>query len=284
MAAAHCGAHDSRRLSLYGFDEDLDTALEEVCRKHQCRNVALIGFSCGAGFAARFAAKRPALSAWEGQQKMASSGHHARLVCTALLDSAYCVSSCADRVRRPYSWVMNWGLKIWYGLLHRRALQEVSNDFSQAVLRVINPLTSLTRTYSNVQLLSGAKSERDWHDMQQACMIDINVPSLLINSRDDPMARWENVEAHRAVFASNPNLVLAELHVGAHNCKYTFSGAASIADAMIAEFVLSSWHELRLQEDTLGSRAQSSKPESHDKSRDCTLADAEGTDRKLMGA
>jgi hypothetical protein len=143
---------------------------------------------------------------------------------------------------------MNWGLKYWYGFLHRRSLQEVSADFSEAVRRVMNPFANLAETYSIMQHLSGAKNERDWHEMQQPRTQDINVPSLLINSRDDPMAKWENTEHLMETIVSNPNLVLAEMNCGAHFCKYNFSGAVSVHDAMIGEFVLSSWHELHCQQ------------------------------------
>jgi hypothetical protein len=149
-------------------------------------------------------------------------------------------------------------LKYWYGFLHRRYLREVSGDFSEAVRRILSPFTGLAETYSYMQLLAGAESEDAWRGFQQPCVADINVPSLFINSRDDPIARWENAEQHREALASNPNLLLAELQSGAHNCKYGFWGVTSIADAMISEFVLSSWDELRSWQNVMCQRGCSS--------------------------
>lgn len=73
------------------------------------------------------------------------------------------------------------------------------------------------------------------------------MPTLLLNSVDDPVTRWENVEDARAEIAGNPNCVLAELRRGSHGCKFGFLGRQTMAEPIIAEFVIGAWRELQRQ-------------------------------------
>ena len=57
-------APETARVTLFGFDEDLDEVLLEVQRTAPGRPMAVIGFSCGSGFAGRYGALRSHLSAW----------------------------------------------------------------------------------------------------------------------------------------------------------------------------------------------------------------------------
>ena len=64
---------ETARVTLFGFDEDLDEVLLEVNRVAPQRPIALIGFSCGSGFAGRYGALRSHLSAWEEKKSRCKS-------------------------------------------------------------------------------------------------------------------------------------------------------------------------------------------------------------------
>merc|ERR1712003_433573 len=48
------------KLAMFGFDEDLDEVLAVVQERYPGRHAAIIGFSCGSGFAWRYAGSRGA--------------------------------------------------------------------------------------------------------------------------------------------------------------------------------------------------------------------------------
>lgn len=243
------GPPESRRMALYGFDEDLDDVLEVVGKRFPRRHVAIVGFSCGAGFACRYVGNRKHLSAWAGQNA-ATPGPLPQIVCAVLLDSGYDVSEVVKNVPAPMSWILNNCLKYYYGFRHRGSFQEAPPSVSKSHTDILSLRNGLLETYALLQGLSGANSREAWVDLQQGRLHDIELPSLLINSRDDPIAVWANVEAHQEQIASNPNLALAEFRCGAHNCKYDFWGVSSVADGMIRQFILSASLELQTREDS----------------------------------
>jgi len=69
------------------------------------------------------------------------------------------------------------------------------------------------------------------------------VLTLLVNSRDDPICVWDNVEYSMQGIFSNPNPAHADLYCGTHGCKFGFLAFSSHMEAMVGEFVLGSWHE-----------------------------------------
>merc|ERR1740121_1651294 len=96
------------KLALFGFDEDLDEVLAAVRDRYPGRQAAIIGFSCGSGFAGRYAGSRgAALSAWEAQAEQCKA--LPRLLCAVAYDPGYTVSpdGAISRMRPPYSWVLN---------------------------------------------------------------------------------------------------------------------------------------------------------------------------------
>ncbi|CAE8624059.1 unnamed protein product [Polarella glacialis] len=238
------GETEAARLTMYGIDEDLDEVLGAVGRRYPHRPVAIIGFSCGSSFAARFAGNRSHLSAWDAT---GNDSRRPRLLCSVAYDPMYDIShdGAVLHVRPPFSWVLNWAIKYCYAFRHRHKFRNQSASFSNLLGNILSPQHSLKETYRKTRHLSGAIDSSAWMDMQQPCMEGINVPSLLINSRDDPICVWANVEEYKQDIVANPNLVLAELQRGSHGCKYGFWGGESIADVFIGEFVFACWCEFR---------------------------------------
>lgn len=232
------------KVTMFGFDTDLDEVLEAVNRRYPGRPVAIIGFSCGAGYATRFTGARAGLTAWQTKEE----GKHvcrAHLLCSVAYDPGYDVSpeGAVTLIRPPYSWVVNLMIKYCYVFRHRGTLRGSSASADDIVNQAMSPTHGLQDTYKAIRRLAGAGGSSAWLDMQQPRLEQVAVPSLMINSRDDPVCVWENVERFRADIVSNPNLVLAEMQQGSHGCKFGFWGFDSVAFAMIGEFVTASWKE-----------------------------------------
>jgi len=236
---------EGAKLTMFGFDEDLEDVLNVVSKRYPGAPVAIIGFSCGSGYCGRFAGNHAHLSAW-GRDNSASETR-VRLLCSVCYDSLYDVSPDGDvtRVPPPYSWVLNLGLKYTYVFRHREAIRKHSAAPDGLVERALSLKKGLRETYREVRSLSGTFGSSAWLDLQQPRLDDILVPSLMINSRDDPICTWANVVAFSKDIAANPHVVLAELHRGAHGCKFDFWGWSSVTNTIIGDFVLASWHELR---------------------------------------
>jgi len=243
---------EGSKLSVFGFDEDLDLVLEQVGRRFPGRCVALIGFSCGAGFSCRYAHTRGALSAWAGGEakpKPSVGATLPRLLCTVCYDPGYNVGweGAVSRIAPPYSWALVAALKYVYVYRHRDALSKRSPSSLELCTQLLSPRLGLRQTYRGLRRLSGAGDSSAWLEMQQPRIEESVMPTLLLNSVDDPVTRWENVEEARAEIAGNPNCVLAELRRGAHGCKFGFLGRQTMAEPIIAEFVLGAWRELQRQ-------------------------------------
>jgi len=238
----------SARVSFYGFDEDLDDVLEAVARREPGRAVAVIGFSCGAAFALRYAGNRGGLSAWSGRGSTSRSPEGRKLpplLCVVSSDGGYDASpqGAPAYIRWPYSWIVNWSIKYFYVFRHRHPLRKAG--LSDVVRRLLRVITGLRYTYKEHMHLCGLDSVDSFLDVQQSRLKGIEVPSLLINSRDDPICSWDHVEGWIKEITSNPNLAHAEMYCGTHGCKYGFWGFSSHGDTMIGEFVAASFAEWR---------------------------------------
>jgi len=232
------------KMSMFGFDDDLDAVLAAAVCRHPGRPVAIIGFSCGSGFAGRYAGSRARLSAWTSRERV-DPQRRPQLLCSVAYDPGYNVSpdGAVTKLKPPYSWAVNMGIKYCYAFRHRGKLCAKSESTSNLVKSMLSPASGLQQTYRLARRLSGAVDSSAYLEMQQPCLEEISVPSLMINSRDDPICVWRNVEDFRADIAANPNLVLAELRRGSHGCKFGFWGFHSVTDAMIGEFVIATWQE-----------------------------------------
>lgn len=240
-------AEADKRLTMFGFDEDLDEVIQSAGKRFPARMVAIIGFSCGSGFAGRYTGARANLSAWDGAPGPArgrgSTGP--RMLCSVGYDPGY---DCAPdgavaRIGFPYTLALNFSIKYCYAFRHREQLRKRSPSSSALVERMCRLGGGLTETYRNARRLSGAGDSSAWLDMQQPRLDEIRVPSLMINSRDDPICVWANVEQFKNDITANPNLALVELRRGSHGCKFDFFGISSVTDNMIGEFVWASWQE-----------------------------------------
>jgi len=237
------------KVSFYGFDEDLRCVLDAVAKRHPRRPVALVGFSCGSGFATRFTGNQSIQSAWETSAdardaSSAPSTPKSRLLCMIAYDGAYDASPEGGPVallRWPYTWIVNCSVKFFYVLRHYDALRRAG--FADVAHRLLNPFLNLQETYRETLHLSGAKTVDEFLKMQQPRLSGINIPSLLVNSRDDPICVWENVEHAFSDILANPNIAHAEMFCGTHGCKFGFLGFSSLMEQVVGEFVAASWHE-----------------------------------------
>lgn len=240
--------HESPGLAMFGLDEDLDEVLARVSGCEPGRPVAIVGFSCGSGFAGRYPGKRPMLSAWFGEQKFGRShGKEAlpRILCSVCYDPGYDVSpqGAISRIRQPFRLGINIIMKYTYAFRHRSTLVQRSDSFQQLVGDILSPRKGAVETYRLSQRLSGVGGSTEWLPIQQPLLHEIEVPCLAINSRDDPICVWSNVEDHLDQISANPNIVLAELAHGSHGCKFDFWGTRNIVHPIIAEFVAACWKE-----------------------------------------
>jgi len=240
-------AEGDGRLTMFGFDEDLDEVLKSAGKRYPDRTVSIIGFSCGSGFAGRYTGARANNSAWDGALGSALGQGHAgpRILCAVAYDPGYDVApdGAVARIGFPYSLALNFSIKYCYAFRHREQLRKRSPSSSALVERMCRIGGTLTETYRTARRLSGAGDSSAWLDMQQPRLDEIRVPSLMINSRDDPICVWANVEQFKNDITANPNLALVELRRGSHGCKFDFLGVSSVTDDMIGEFVWASWQE-----------------------------------------
>lgn len=243
------GGAETAALHMFGDDEDLDEVLMAVARRYPSRPVAVIGFSCGSGFCGRYVGNRSSLSAWSGHGAESSRRGLPPLLCGVAYDPGYDVSpeGAVSKIAPPYSWVVNWCYKYFYVFRHRHVLRKKSASTNTLVSQLLSPSSGLGDTYRKGRRLSGADDSSAYLNMQQPKLSDVEVPTLLINSRDDPICVWHNVEEHRREIDANPNVALAELWRGAHGCKFNFWGTSSVTFTMIAEFVEACWDELSLK-------------------------------------
>merc|ERR1719456_556062 len=112
----------------------------------------------------------------------------------------------------PYSYIMLAACKYNYGFRLGKARIQGRPD-TKALL---SPTRGIPDTYRAIRRLTGIQDSSAWLDKQQPRIDDIRVPSLLVNSRDDPINTWTNVEMYIKDIAANPNLGLVELRAGAH--------------------------------------------------------------------
>lgn len=239
---------DEAKVSMFGFDEDLDEVIRDVAKQKPGCPVAIIGFSCGSGFSGRYVGTRAHLSAWSDDGlRHGSKAEGPQLLCGVAYDPGYNVSpdGAVAKIRPPYSWILNLAMKYCYVYRHREAFSRKSASFNDLVRDLMSPKNGVRQTYRGLRRLSGIDNSSAWLKSQQPELNSICMPSLLINSRDDPICVWENVRENFRDISSNPNLVLAELYRGAHGCKFGFWGFKAITDNMIAEFVQGAWHELQ---------------------------------------
>lgn len=244
------------RLSMFGFDEDLDDVLQLVAQRQPGRPIAIVGFSCGSGFAGRYAGSRGLWSAWSrlGGEQASQEGPDAgggsagrarpRLLCSVAYDPGYDVSpdGAISRIKPPFSWFVNFSMKYFYAFRHRGEFIKKSESWASLVGAMLSPTTGVVETFRKCRKLSGVDGSSAWLDMQEVRLQEIALPSLLINSRDDPICVWQNVEAVLGDIKANPNLVLADLQRG---CKFTLWGTSNFAHRMIAELVISASEEWR---------------------------------------
>mmetsp|Transcript_43354 Transcript_43354/g.99905 ORF Transcript_43354/g.99905 Transcript_43354/m.99905 type:complete len:541 (-) Transcript_43354:142-1764(-) len=233
------------KVSFYGFDEDLECALDVVAKRYPRRPIALVGFSCGSGFATRFTGNRRVPSAWEmDEENDKPSMQKSRLLCVVAYDGAYDASPAGGPVallRWPYTWIVNLSVKFFYVLRHYEVL--IKAGYSETAHSILNPCLGLVETYQETLTLSGQKTVEEFLQVHQPKLSGINVPSLLVNSRDDPICVWENVEHSFNDILDNPNIAHADMFCGTHGCKFGFLGFSSYMEAMVGEFVAASWHE-----------------------------------------
>jgi len=167
-----------------------------------------------------------------------------RVLCCACWDCGYDTSpdGSVNHIEFPYSVVVNWALKYWYAFRLRVQLRTWSPEVAEAMRCMLNPRHGLLKTYRALAGLSGA-GERTWADLQQLRLNAINVPTLFLHSRDDPICSFSNVEASYEDLMANPNVAVVELRRGAHGCKYGFWGGKSILEDIVGDFVAASWRQ-----------------------------------------
>eukprot|EP00927_Polykrikos_kofoidii_P005935 TRINITY_DN12391_c0_g1_i1.p1 TRINITY_DN12391_c0_g1~~TRINITY_DN12391_c0_g1_i1.p1 ORF type:complete len:460 (-),score=52.40 TRINITY_DN12391_c0_g1_i1:281-1660(-) len=252
------GGEHSAKVDMFGFDSDVDEVLARaVTARYPGRCVANIGFSCGSGVAARFNSLRSGeLSAWTGLGKGHSCkrGGLPRLLCSVLYDPGWDLSwdGAVSRIRFPYSWAINFNIKYCYAFRHREQLRMKSSSFSDNVAAMLNPAKGLRETYRHAAKLSGIKGSTAWLNERQPAVEAMQVPTLSINSRDDPICVWENVENFKIDIGANPNVVSAELQRGSHGCKYDFWGLESITERLVGDFIIGAWRELCAEQKQAG--------------------------------
>jgi len=227
------------KMQMFGDDDDLDEVTDLVIRREPNRLVTYIGFSCGAAFASRYVANRSRNSAWLGQ----NSPHH-RLLCGVMLDSGHDVRPEGAISKTQLPSLINAQMKSRYARRNHSALL-VDDSEEKAMLResveaILKPETGVVETFKAIQGLSGYGDA--WLDKQRTRLENIEVPSLFINSRDDPVLVWDNVEEVLDEIKSNPYLALLEFDRGSHGCKYGFWGGHSVVETIIPEWVESCWH------------------------------------------
>eukprot|EP00929_Paragymnodinium_shiwhaense_P076388 TRINITY_DN39274_c0_g1_i1.p1 TRINITY_DN39274_c0_g1~~TRINITY_DN39274_c0_g1_i1.p1 ORF type:complete len:445 (+),score=86.19 TRINITY_DN39274_c0_g1_i1:55-1389(+) len=243
------------QLHLFGLDEDLDEVLLAVGKRYPGRPVAVVGFSCGSGFSGRYVGNRSKLSVWgSGERTAPPPGQLPRLLCGVAYDPGYDVSpeGAVAKIRFPYNFVLGGCLKFFYVFRHRGSLRRKSESLNDLVSHMLHPknlFADAVDTYRKHRRLAGTDGSSAWLELQQPRIEKVQVPMLCINSRDDPICVWGNVEANWKAISSNPNVVLAELQRGAHGCKFDFFGYTSLADRMIVDFVDAAWQQ-HLQERT----------------------------------
>lgn len=123
------------RVTLFGFDEDLDEVLLEVGRKAPGRPVAVVGFSCGSGFAGRYGALRSHLSAWMDDNGLSRT--IPRLLCVVCYDPGFHVVKAMQKVPLPYRWGLDLALRYQYVYRHRETWKQKSPSSAEVVKMVL---------------------------------------------------------------------------------------------------------------------------------------------------
>lgn len=122
------------RVTLFGFDEDLDEVLLEVGRKAPGRPVAVVGFSCGSGFAGRYGALRSHLSAWMDDNGLSRT--IPRLLCVVCYDPGFHVVKAMQKVPLPYRG-LDLALRYQYVYRHRETWKQKSPSSAEVVKMVL---------------------------------------------------------------------------------------------------------------------------------------------------
>jgi pimeloyl-ACP methyl ester carboxylesterase len=232
------------RMSVFGFDDDLDDVLAVVEKRFPGRLVALLGFSAGSMYAARWAARRASLSAWHGGP----------LLCTVLLDCGFDPDPDQESpVQFPYSVACALGMKYQYGIRHRRSFARSPSGVRQKSVDQVIFSPKLESTYKASAGLAGGEvgsSVDAWHAYSQADFTALPFPTLVIQSRDDPICAVRNLERYRHRLMQSPNVCLVEFEAGSHGCKFPFGGGESAANRLVSDFIIAAAEEWRRQLDS----------------------------------
>jgi pimeloyl-ACP methyl ester carboxylesterase len=229
------------RMAIFGFDDDLDDVLAAVERLFPGRPVAIFGFSAGSLYAARWAARRASQSAWRGGP----------LLCTVLLDCGFDPDPYQESpVHFPFNFGVNLGLKWQYGVRHRQSFARSPSGLRRRSVDKVIFSPKLESSYVETVGLAGGElgsSVDAWHEYMQADFSALPLPTLVINSRDDPICAVRNLERYRHRLMQSPNVCLVELEAGSHGCKFSFSGGETIANRLASEFIMAAAGEWRRQ-------------------------------------
>jgi pimeloyl-ACP methyl ester carboxylesterase len=230
-------------MSVFGFDDDLDDVVAAVERLFPGRLIAIFGFSAGSVYAARWVTRRASLSAWQGGP----------LLCSVLLDCGFDADPYQENaVNFPFNHAIALGLKYQYGVRHRHSFARSPSGMRRRSVDKVIFSTKLQDSFIAQTGLAGGEMgdcPTAWHEYSQADFTALPVPTLVINSRDDPICTIRALDRYRHRLMQSPNVCLVELEAGSHGCKFSFSGGECVANRLVSEFIIAAAEEWRRQLD-----------------------------------
>src|SRR5947207_1644435 len=202
MNMRNCGGTERLTPTLYhsGLSSDIGAVIRTLIEQDKLQRIALVGYSMGGNLVLKLAGE------W-------GSNGGRELKAVAAVSPAADLAPSADAMHEPANWIYEYKFLFSLMRLYRRKLQLYPEIYRKAPRypRTIREFDDIiTAPYS------GFTGAEDYYTRAAAARVvdKIAVPTLVINSADDPFIRI--LPETRARLLANPHVTLVETRHGGH--------------------------------------------------------------------
>jgi uncharacterized protein len=221
-----CGGEINRRPGFYhaGSTDDLQTVITHILRQKRYAALALVGFSMGGNIILNYLGEQGDSLAPE--------------ICKAATVSTPCdLASSAEKLADPGSFIyMQRFLFAFYRKI-RRKHRLMPEKIQKKDFYKIRTFKQYDDRYT-APLHGFASAEEYWSKTSaKRCLLNIRIPTLMINAQDDPMLGPESYPIEEA--RANPYLFLEMPSAGGHSGFVRFTPEGEYwHETRIAEFII----------------------------------------------
>jgi hypothetical protein len=206
------------KINLFGSTQDIRYIINHYIKKRRPHsNIYVVGISCGSGLLVRF---------------LGEEGEHSLITAAVALCPGYDIRVCMNRSYNPYRDYLTQGVKNFYLKPHQELFREV--DGYDACLQAKDTQEFLDNAY----VMAGYNSSEQYYQYCNPMDVisQVKTPCLLINSKDDPICIYRNVEENIFHIKDSSHLVLVTTETGNHCVFWEGFSMKSWAERVAFEF------------------------------------------------